>query len=354
MDSVKGSGKIDYVKVIEIEPNPDNPRGIFEKDSSFNRLVDSIAKVGVLVPLVVMKLRRSDGETRYRLVDGERRYWAARELALPRVPANVIDHISPAEIRKLMFHLHMTREQWGPLAQCRAMVEAYRALEDGIPFKDKPKWESIIARELNMKEPTARDRVHFLSWPRTLRDEVFAFSLEQPKKNVYSYVLAIEASIVEPSRSAFPELYNSGRPPEPFANHVRGKLFQKTAYGLERGLVVSREQIREVEPLFVTDASTRQKQSALTIFRRLVDEPSYSFQDARSEIETRLPAVLREKPPRPRRLVANILSLARALDLYEVDYLETPDLRLSKIKSEIKNALAELEKAIAAIRAKLG
>ena len=354
MDPGKIGTKIEYVRLSAIEPNPDNPRGTFEKDSSFSRLVDSIRQVGViLVPIVVMKLRHAQGEVRFRLVDGERRYWAAKELALERVPANVIDQITPAEIRKLMFHLHMTREQWLPLAQCRALTEAYKALDAGIKFSEKGEWESQIARELNMSKRTARDRVHFLAWPKKLKDEVFEFNVRQPKKDIYSYVLAIEASVVSPSVSIFPELYDSGKPPEIFANHVRKKLFEKTAFGLERGLVVSREQIRDVEPLFAGELPLRQHQTAATIFRKLVDEESYFFQDARSEIETRLPTALREKPPRPRRLVANIRSLARALELYRADYLDMPDLKRDKVKTEIRSALDALENAIAQVRARL-
>jgi ParB/RepB/Spo0J family partition protein len=354
MDPGKLGTKIEYVKLSAIEPNPDNPRGAFEKDSSFSRLVDSIRQVGaILVPLVVMKLRHAQGEARFRLVDGERRYWAAKELALERVPANVVDHITPAEIRKLMFHLHMTREQWGPLAQCRALTEAYKALDAGIKFSEKAEWESQIARELNMSKRTARDRVHFLAWPKNLKDEVFDFNVRQPKKDIYSYVLAIEASVVSPSVSVFPELYDSGRPPEIFANHVREKLFEKTAFGLERGLVVSREQIRDVEPLFADELRAKQHHTAATIFKKLVDEESYFFQDARSEIEARLPGALREKPPRPRRLVANIRSLARALELYRADYLDLPDLKRDKVKMELKSALDVLENAITQVRARL-
>lgn len=349
----KLSSKIEYINLSAIEPNPDNPRGTFEKDPSFSRLIDSIRKVGILVPLVVIKLPRHVGEVRYRLVDGERRYWACKELASESVPANVIqDDVTPAEIRKLMFHLHMTREQWGPLAQCKALTEAYRQLAEGLTFKEKPTWERQIALELNMSKRTARDRVHFLSWPRDLKQEVFEFNQRQPKKDIYSYVLAIEASVVVPSLSSFPELYNSGKPPERFANHVRRELFDKTSHGLERGLVVNREQIRDVEPLFLENLSGRQHQTAIGIFKRLVDETNYLFQDARSEIETKLPVLLREKPPKPRRLIANIRSLGRALDMYRPEYLEDGS-KQEKLKNEIRDALQELQDSIKEVKARL-
>jgi ParB family chromosome partitioning protein len=76
------------VKVSKIDPNPGNPRGIAiaSEDPKLPLLIDSIRQFGVLVPIVVA--RRGD---RYFLVDGERRYTAAKTLGLPTVPAYIID-----------------------------------------------------------------------------------------------------------------------------------------------------------------------------------------------------------------------------------------------------------------------
>ncbi len=69
-----------------IEANPENPRGAVEDDASFERLVSSIAEVGILVPIVVREMPSG----RYQLVDGERRFLAARKLRLSKVPAHVL------------------------------------------------------------------------------------------------------------------------------------------------------------------------------------------------------------------------------------------------------------------------
>lgn len=353
MDIAKIANTVENVDLAKIDPNPDNPRGHFEKDSSFGRLVESVRAVGILVPLLLMKVK-AGGSSRYQLVDGERRYWAARELALQKVPANVIQQQrTPAEIRKLMFHLHMTREQWGALAQCRALGEAYRSIADGIPFSDRKRWEDQISFELNMSKRTARDRVHFLSWPRNLKERVFEFNERQPKKDVYSYVVAIEANVVLPSFRAFPTLYNHGAPPESFANHVRSQLFDKTEYGLECGVIVSREQIRDVEPLFAGRLSGRSHQVALGIFKRLVDTSDYMYQDARAEIETKLPQVLQQKPPSPRRLIASILSLTRILDQYRPEYADDLWSTPKGPVGSIKEALSQLEAAIDSAKSRL-
>src|ERR1019366_5144937 len=136
------------------------------------------------------------------LVDGERRFRAAIELGKKVVPAHVLHgNVVPRQMRMLMFHLHMTREQWGAMAQCRSLVDAYPELRPGLTFEEKPDWVRRLTEEAGMPSVTARDRVHVLSWPEELKDQFFSFDEEQPKRNIYSYILALEASIIEPSRA---------------------------------------------------------------------------------------------------------------------------------------------------------
>jgi ParB/RepB/Spo0J family partition protein len=118
MNTQEFTGNPERIPLQQIEPSPDNPRGDVEKDASFDRLVSSISEVGdVLVPIVVRRL----GPKKYQLVDGERRFLAARQLRKEDIPAHVISHtVGASDLRKWMFHLHMTREQWGALAQCRS------------------------------------------------------------------------------------------------------------------------------------------------------------------------------------------------------------------------------------------
>jgi ParB family transcriptional regulator, chromosome partitioning protein len=186
MDTQEFTSKVEPIALDAIQPSPDNPRGQVNIDASFERLVPSIDEVGILVPLVVREL--SPGK--YQLVDGERRYLAAKQLRLPKVPAHVLSKVDASEnLRKFMFHLHMTREQWGPLAQCKSLAEMYPELENGIKIEEKPEWAKRIARETWMNTGTARDRVHVLAWPKTLKKRIYAFDANEPDRDIYSYVL---------------------------------------------------------------------------------------------------------------------------------------------------------------------
>ncbi len=66
-----------------IAPNPDQPRTDID-DDGIAELADSIAKVGLLQPIIVRPL----GEN-YQIIAGERRWRAARQAGLERVPVRV-------------------------------------------------------------------------------------------------------------------------------------------------------------------------------------------------------------------------------------------------------------------------
>src|SRR5262249_11290377 len=149
-------------------------------------------------------------------------------------------------------------------------------------------------------------------------------------KNIYSYIVALESYVVVPSLSAFPEYYNHNRPPEKRANHVRENLLTKTINGLETGILSSREQIREVSPLFVENLNAKLKRTALSVFKTLADNPSFQFDDIRAEITTRLPSLLEQRAPKPKRVIATMASLIRTLESYERKYLEEDNKRVQE------------------------
>lgn len=346
MDTSEFVGDVREISVASIRPSSHNPRGEVQKDDSFERLVSSIDKVGLLVPIVVTKLRTPREGIKYELVDGERRYWAAKALGKSSVPAHVLHpNYSVRDLRRLMFHLHMTREQWKPLAQCRSLAEAYPQLDRGIRFREKQEWVKKLVRDTGMQPVTARDRVHVLAWPKALKEAIYEFDERQPKKDIYSYVLAIEASIVEPSLRAFPEYYNHDHAPETKARTVRGALLRKTTEGFVTGAVQSREQIREITPLFLPTLPLAQKRVAQSLFQDFIRKEEKQFDDLRSEIAVRLPEVVQEKAPPPGRLISSVEALTQTIDRYQLSHLESSVPReqtRSRVQRDLQNGLRRL------------
>lgn len=360
MNTSEFAGQVKPIEIDLIRPSSRNPRGTILRNDSFYRLTDSIAQVGVLVPIVVMELEDKSSGKQYELVDGERRYWAAKELGQPSLPAHVLhQHTWTRDLRSLMFHLHMTREQWDPLAQCRSLAEAYPELREGLKFEDKEAWTKRLARDTGMPPVTARDRVHVLAWPPNLKEKIYAFNdLKRTRdvEGIYSYVLAIEASIIEPSRKAFSDYYNHHRPPEVKANEVRGFLFEKVTVGLETGTMTSREQIRGVSPLFSLQLTAQNKRIAQKLFKDLVTKSETQFDDIKAEMKACLPQVSSEAAPNPKRLVTLVRSLQQAITAYDISYIENTTSRettRSKLRSELISALDDLETSITQLKARL-
>ena len=80
-----GRGGISQIPVGEIDPNPNQPRRVFDGEA-LQSLAASIAEYGLIQPITV---RLHYG--RYELVTGERRLRAAKLAGLSRIPCIVLD-----------------------------------------------------------------------------------------------------------------------------------------------------------------------------------------------------------------------------------------------------------------------
>ena len=105
------------VAIDQIEPNPNQPRKSFES-RSLDDLAASIRNSGVIQPVVV---RRLGGV--YQLIAGERRWRAARQAGLERIPA-IVREATDAESLELALIENLLREDLNPMEE----AEAYRNL----------------------------------------------------------------------------------------------------------------------------------------------------------------------------------------------------------------------------------
>ena len=105
------------VALDEIQPNPNQPRKTFES-SKLNDLAASIRASGVIQPVVVRPLAGG-----YQLIAGERRWRAARQAGLERIPA-IVREASDAQSLELALVENLLREDLNPMEQ----AEAYQKL----------------------------------------------------------------------------------------------------------------------------------------------------------------------------------------------------------------------------------
>ena len=108
---------VQSIDVAAISPHPEQPRRHFDP-AALQELADSIAKRGVIQPIIVRPLG-----TGYQIVAGERRWRAAQKAQLHRIPAIVRD-FDEAETLEIALIENIQREDLNPIEE----AEAYRKL----------------------------------------------------------------------------------------------------------------------------------------------------------------------------------------------------------------------------------
>ncbi len=110
------------VPIEQITPDPDQPR----KDMGGDRLVElanSLKKYDMLQPLLVREAGfLDDGRTRYMIVAGGRRYAAAQQAGLVRLPV-VVRESEGATLRVTQLIENVQRQDLTPLEEARAFKE---------------------------------------------------------------------------------------------------------------------------------------------------------------------------------------------------------------------------------------
>jgi ParB family transcriptional regulator, chromosome partitioning protein len=99
------------IPVQNIEPNPDQPRMIFDADA-LHELAASIREHGVLQPILVRPL----GANRYQLVAGERRWRASKEAGLDTIPA-LVEELDDDTALEIAIIENLQREDLSPLEE---------------------------------------------------------------------------------------------------------------------------------------------------------------------------------------------------------------------------------------------
>ena len=110
---------LSMVPVAQIRPSKANPRAEFD-DERMAELIESVKRHGIITPLTLSR----DGEGRYAIIAGERRYRAAKAAKLREVPAQVRE--VEGEALTLAVAENVIRADLSPLEEARA----YRRLVD--------------------------------------------------------------------------------------------------------------------------------------------------------------------------------------------------------------------------------
>ena len=150
---------LEEIPVASIQPNPRQPREVFDEDS-LAELAASIEAVGLLQPVVV----RLSGSGRYELIMGERRWRASQRAGLEVIPA-IVRQTSDDDLLRDALIENLHREQLNPLEE----AAAYQQLLDDFSATHEE-----LAKRIGRSRPHISNTIRLLNLPPAVQKRVAA------------------------------------------------------------------------------------------------------------------------------------------------------------------------------------
>ncbi|HUQ88410.1 MAG TPA: ParB/RepB/Spo0J family partition protein, partial [Vicinamibacterales bacterium] len=158
------------VDVDQLEPNHYQPRGPIDA-AKLEDLARSIQANGIIQPIVVRKLESPPGgRDRYQIIAGERRWRAAQQAQLSKVPI-VIKHVHGAATQRLLEMAlieNIQREDLNPMEA----AAGYQRLVDEFQLK-----QDDIAVQVGKDRATVANYLRLLKLPEEVRGNVASGAL---------------------------------------------------------------------------------------------------------------------------------------------------------------------------------
>ncbi len=195
MDDVRteGSSSINEVPLSQIQPNPDQPRHVFDEEA-LRELAVSIKQLGVIQPIT---LRKIDDEN-YQIIAGERRYRASMIAQLKSIPA-YIKTADDENVMEMALIENIQREDLNSIEVALAyqnLIETYNLTQEQLSERIGKKRTTIANYLRLLKLPAEiqvaiRDKRIDMAHARTL------VTIENPEVQleVYKLILSEDLSV---------------------------------------------------------------------------------------------------------------------------------------------------------------
>jgi ParB family transcriptional regulator, chromosome partitioning protein len=143
------------IPIGQINPNPYQPRKVFN-EASIEELARSVREHGIVQPLVVTRT----GDSRYRLIAGERRLRAAQRAGLQTVPAVIKELMREGDALQIALIENIQREDLNPIEE----AAAYHQLHDEFGLTQEE-----ISRRVGKERSTVANFLRLLRLPDTVK-----------------------------------------------------------------------------------------------------------------------------------------------------------------------------------------
>jgi ParB family chromosome partitioning protein len=147
--------------IESIEPNPLQPRQVFDNDA-LKDLVESVKEKGIITPVIVSKTEKG-----YRLIAGERRWRAAQKAGLTRIPV-VVRETTPIDSLELTIIENIHRKDLNPIEEASAYK---RWLEISNTTQE------ALAKRVSKERSTITNLLRLLTLPKAIQQNIVDGSL---------------------------------------------------------------------------------------------------------------------------------------------------------------------------------
>ena len=127
-DNIADAENVKKLKIIDIEPNRNQPRRVFDEES-LEELSESIKHYGLLQPIIVSKRDKY-----YEIVAGERRWRACKKAGLTEIPAIIRDN-DERKNKEIALIENIQREDLNPIEKALGMknlMEEYGLTQQNV------------------------------------------------------------------------------------------------------------------------------------------------------------------------------------------------------------------------------
>lgn len=148
-----------YVSIDKVSPNPNQPRKAFNQET-LDDLALSIKSQGVIQPLVVEEI----GPGKYSIIAGERRFRAAKQAGLDKLPVIIR---KPSELDRIQMSLieNLQRENLNPIEEATAYQ--YLIQRSGMTQED-------VAEKVGKSRSAVANSIRLLSLNDSIKDDLIA------------------------------------------------------------------------------------------------------------------------------------------------------------------------------------
>jgi len=120
--------------VDKIIPNRNQPRNRFN-DESLAELAESIKEFGVIQPIVIRKI---DGEERYEIITGERRFRATKKVGKDTIPSIIVKEIDDISSLEMALIENIHRDNLSPMEKAytfRQLLDEFKITHNQLSQK---------------------------------------------------------------------------------------------------------------------------------------------------------------------------------------------------------------------------